>query len=55
MGLKIKIKNSVIILADQREGGLLEQIRRFNLSDKTPIDCMDFIRRLKERYGKEEV
>lgn len=55
MSVKIKIKNSVIVLSDRRDSGIIERIKGFNLSDKSPLDCMDFIRGLKERYGKEEV
>jgi len=55
MGIRIKIKNSVIVLANGEEAGTLrEEIRGFDISDKTPLDCMDFLRKLKERYGKKE-
>ena len=46
--MKIIIKNSSVTLGD---GALAEEIRRFDLSHATPVDCMLFIRKLKERYG----
>ena len=54
MSTKIRIKNSVIILA-QSGDGLREQLLEFDIADKTPLDCMDFLRKLKELYGKKKV
>ena len=49
MGFKVKIKNSTVIL---HQGALLEEIESFDLSKATPVDCLVFIRQLKERYGR---
>ncbi|MBQ6029897.1 MAG: hypothetical protein IJL31_00145 [Oscillospiraceae bacterium] len=51
MTLKIKIKNSIVHVGALAEGSLLRDIAEFDLADKTPLDCMDFIRKLKQRYG----
>ena len=48
MSIRIKIKNSVVCLGGFREDELRDKIKGFDLSDKTPIDCMDFLRELKK-------
>lgn len=49
MKCKVKIKNSIVVLAGD---DVREMIKRLDLSGKTPIDCMDLIRRIKYGYGK---
>ena len=44
----IRIKKSVVVLGDSE---LLEEFKRFDLSTATPVDCFDFIKKMKERYG----
>ena len=31
---------------------LLKELQEFDLANSTPTDCMDFLRDLKQRYGK---
>ena len=48
--IKLKIKNSVVILGSgpDNQEGLMELIRNFDAANATPLDCMDFIRRVKK-------
>ena len=56
MGLKIKIKNSIVCLGDSVVGNSIKkEILGFDLANSTPVDCMDFIRTLQERYGGSKV
>lgn len=50
---KIIIKNSIVCIGVQQDK-LREVLAEFDLADKTPMDCMDFIRELKARGKKEE-
>ncbi len=49
--VNIKILNSVVCLGGAGEDELVEEISNIDLSDKTPLDCMEIIRRLKKKYG----
>ena len=44
--IKIKIKNSIVCIGNP-DTALRSEIERFDLADSTPLDCMEFIRRLK--------
>lgn len=56
MSVKITIKNSIIDLCGkERENPVVEELRNFNIADKTPLDCMDFLRNLLNRYGKKKI
>lgn len=56
MSVKITIKNSIIALCGkERENTVVEELRDFNIADKTPLDCMDFLRNLLNRYGKKKI
>ena len=50
MRLVIKIKKSCIVLGSE----MAEALRRFDLSGATPLDCMDFLRKLKELDGNKQ-
>lgn len=43
----IKIKNSVVVLG----ANPVDEIKNFDLSTATPMDCFEFVKKLKERYG----
>lgn len=43
---KIIIKNSVIVLS---EDAMDKLIQKYDLADKTPLDCQEFLKRIK--YG----
>ena len=43
----IKIKNSVVVLG----ANPVDEIKRFDLATATPMDCFEFVKKLKERYG----
>ena len=47
---KIKIKNSTvnITVVIPETSDIKNEIKKYDLSDKTPIDCMNFLRRIKE-------
>lgn len=45
---KIKIKNSVVIVVGQVEGAsVVKALKQFDIADKTPNDCFEFVRKLK--------
>lgn len=48
--LKINIKNSIVLvgLESEKSKSLFSRIKDFNLSNSTPIDCMNFLRELKD-------
>lgn len=48
MGTKIIVKKSVICVG-LCEGELRRALREFDLAGKTPLECMDFLRQLKEK------
>lgn len=53
--IRIKIKNSVVCLSDLKElkdESVRKELEDFDIATKTPIDCMNFVRKLKERYGR---
>ncbi len=47
MGSKIIVKKSIICVS-LGEDDLRRVLDEFDISDKTPLECMDFLRRLKE-------
>lgn len=51
---KIKIKNSVVIVntSSDCESSIKEELKNFEIADKTPIDCMDFVRRLLKKIRR---
>lgn len=49
--IKIKIKNSIVCMGSP-DTALRSEIDRFDLAGSTPLDCMEFIRRLKSWNGK---
>lgn len=53
--LKINIKNSIVFVGSEGEESkyLFGRIKDFDLSDSTPIDCMDFLRKLKDGKRRE--
>ncbi len=53
MQLKIKIKKSTVQIGAMPDGPLARAIAAFDLSGATPMDCMDFVRKLKEIYETE--
>lgn len=55
MSIKIKIKNSVIVMAPEGFDQLRDELSKIDLSNKTPLDCMDIIRELRDKYGKGKV
>lgn len=46
---RIKIKHSVVIVVGSvsDEKGIAQLVESFDIADKTPTDCFDFIRKLK--------
>lgn len=52
MNVKIKIKNSVVCLGGLLDAPLKTELAKFDLVNKTPMDCMDFVRKLKKDYGE---
>ena len=48
--LKINIKNSIVLvwLESEKFKSLFGRIKDFDLSNSTPIDCMNFLRKLKD-------
>lgn len=44
---KIRIKNSVIIVGNINQDTVSQLIKSFDLADKTPNDCFEFVRKLK--------
>jgi len=48
---RIKIKNTTVnitvVMPEPSE--IRDEIKKFDLSDKTPIDCMNYLRTIKER------
>ena len=51
MRVKIKIKNSTVCLGGLLDAPLVKALEKFDLANATPLDCMAFIRKLKEMYG----
>ena len=50
MKVTIRIKNTTIQLC----GGVIEEaIRHFDLATATPVDCMDFVCKLKDHASRE--
>lgn len=46
--VKINIKNSVVVVGNLPEGSPVEAlVKRFDLANSTPVDSLDFLRRLK--------
>lgn len=52
MKVKIKIKNSVVCLGGLLDAPLKAELAKFDLANKTPLDCLDFVRKLKKDYGE---
>ena len=49
----IKFKHSTICIGNlTTDAPLLKELQEFDLANSTPTDCMDFLRDLKQRYGK---
>ena len=46
---RIKIKNSVVVVVGnvEDESGIARLVKSFDLADKTPTECFDFVRKLK--------
>lgn len=45
---KIIIKNSVVVVGHLPEGSHVEELlKRFDAANSAPVDCLDFLRRLK--------
>jgi len=53
MRLKIKIKKSNVTIGGLLDGPLARELAAFDLASKTPVECMDFVRRLKKIYEAE--
>lgn len=51
MNVKIKIKNSVVCLGGLLDAPLKAELAKFDLANKTPMECMEFVRKLK-KYGE---
>lgn len=51
---RIRIKNSVVIVVGQASGEEIvsQLVRSFDVADKTPLDCFEFVRKLKELLKK---
>lgn len=48
---KIKIKNSIVCVgAGAGAEALRAELKGFDVANKTPLQCMDFIRELKKKY-----
>ena len=42
------IKNSIVVISGTEKNDALEKaIKAFDMADKTPLDCFDFLRNLK--------
>lgn len=43
------IKNSIVVIggADEKNDALEKAVKAFDMADKTPLDCFDFLRMLK--------
>ncbi|MBR5835212.1 MAG: hypothetical protein IKY66_03515 [Bacteroidales bacterium] len=49
---RIKIKNSTVnITINLRTDSLKNEIENFDIASKTPIDCMEFIRKIKKKLS----
>jgi hypothetical protein len=47
-GIELKhIHRSVIIIGGQ--SALEEEVRNFDLAEKTPVECLEFVRKLRNR------
>lgn len=47
---KIRIKNSTVnITVNLKSDRIADEIEKFDISTKTPIDCMEFIRNIKKK------
>ena len=51
--LNLKIKKSNVQIGTLPDGPLARAVAAFDLSGATPMDCMDFVRKLKEIYETE--
>lgn len=51
--LNLKIKKSNVHIGQLPDGPLARAVAAFDLSGATPMDCMDFVRKLKEIYETE--
>jgi len=51
MNLKIKVKNSVVLLGGEQADPLRRDLAAFDIANATPLDCRDFIVELMRRYG----
>ena len=51
---RIKIKNSVVIVVGQveNEDSVCRLLKQFDIADKTPTECFDFVRSLKNLLKK---